>query len=256
MNHNQFSNGTFDVGRYDSTMDSSFYPKRRYNQDSNRYLGKMYDDNTIDEDESSTTAQMRTGNANFNPALNNKFKKRAFGKPLQLDRRKASQLQKQLMTNRGNDSEEDISYKVPSINKNGGNSSRMSRILNRNPSKGPVTTRNRNLAINQSLGNISRIRDSLDRGPINLGLFSNDSDDNIILHNTIDPRGHGSYSHRKPFIAPRKEPTEYMVQMQNKIAEFKDIISKKDAQIDFLKRTVEFTNINEMQQENSVLYSE
>jgi hypothetical protein len=256
MNHNQFSNGTFDIGSYESTMDSSFNPKHRYNQDSNRHLGKMYDDNTIDEDESLTTAQMRVGNINFNQALNNKFKKRAFGKPLQFDRRKASQLQKQLMNNRGNESEEDISYKIPNINKNIGNTSRMSRILNRNPSKGPVTTRNRNLAINQSLGNISRIRDSLEKGPINLGLFTNESDDNIGLHNTIDQRGHGSYSHRKPYTTSRKEPTEYMVQMQNKIAEFKDIISKKDAQIDFLKRTVEFTNINEMQQENSVLYSE
>jgi hypothetical protein len=73
MNHNRFSNGTFDIGPYDSTMDSSFYPKHRYNQDSNRYLGKMYDDNTIDDDESSTTAQMRAGNVNFNPAMNNKF---------------------------------------------------------------------------------------------------------------------------------------------------------------------------------------
>lgn len=258
MNHNQFFNGTFDVGPYETTMDSSFYPRNKYMKDNNRYLGKMYDDNTIDEDESLPNTRPGVGNMNFNPALNNKFRKRAFAKPLQLDRRKASQLQKQLMNNQANDSDEDNSYKIPNINKNSVNSSRMSRILNKNLSKGPSSTRNRNMTINQSLGNMSRLRDSLGGGSgnINVGLFTNDSDENIGLHNTIDPRGHGSYSHRKPFITPRKESSENMIQLSRKIAELKELITEKDAQIDFLKRTVKYTNINELQQENGILYGE
>ena len=40
MNHNRFLNGTFDPEPYETTMDSSFYPKSSFNPDKVNYYNK------------------------------------------------------------------------------------------------------------------------------------------------------------------------------------------------------------------------
>jgi chromosome segregation ATPase len=74
------------------------------------------------------------------------------------------------------------------------------------------------------------------------------------LTRTIDLNG--SNTSRNMFFTPRKDNTESVLQLQRKINELKEMLSDKDAQCDFLKRTLKFTEINELKQENEILYSE
>lgn len=133
----------------------------------------MYLDNLLDDEEPFMSPQSSAANMNFKPSLNNKFKKRLFNKPLQLDQRRLSRLNQALASYRNESS--DSSYKIPSINKPlAGRSSRVAKLLKSN-TKSLNTSRNRNLSINMSGNGIPHLREQLrmSNGNPNL-MFTND----------------------------------------------------------------------------------
>ena len=257
MNHNQFFNGTFDVGPYETTMDSSFYPRSHLNGGSNKYLGKMYNDNTLGDEESMLSPHSSATNMGYNPSLNTKFKRRIFNKPLQLDHRRASRLKQLHMSANRNDSSAGDN-KIPSIHRNLKNinylkNSKAGR-MSKESSKGGSTSRN--IPINSSFNGPLRLKDKFLAGNVNPNFLNNSNELSGLgeLTRTIDLNG--SNTSRNMFFTPRKDNTESVLQLQRKINELKEMLSDKDAQCDFLKRTLKFTEINELKQENEILYSE
>lgn len=257
MNHNQFFNGTFDVGPYETTMDSSFYPKAHLNGASNKYLGKMYNDNTLGDEDSFLSPQLSGANMGYNPSLNTKFKRRIFNKPLQLDHRRASRLKQLHMSANRNDSSAG-DYKIPNIHRNLKNMNYLKESKNGRMSKDSIKggSTSRNIPVNSSFNGPLRLKDKFLAGNVNPNFLNNSSELSELggLTKTIDLNG--SNTSRNMFFTPRKESTENMFQLQRKVNELKEMLSDKDAQWEFLKRTLKFTEINELKQENEILYAE
>ncbi len=256
MDHQRFSNGRFDAEPYAAdTADCSFYNERESGSDNNKFLGKMYN-HTFDDEPQIFKGKLGS-NQNFHPALNSKFKKRVLNQPLKLDKRRISRFQKQLAAKQRVESEKNT-VKIPSINPNRNSinfsSSRVSRLM-KNSGKGLSTSRNRNIKLNKSLNGMPRLGDTLQPGNPSLNTLNNSNErlDVGSGRESIDPSG--SRTGRKLFNFKR-DGSDNPIRLQRKIKDLNKALEDKDAQINFLKKTIKFTESNEVRIENQVLYQE
>lgn len=239
-------------------MDNNFYPISDLNQHSSRYVGRVPYDTIGIDDINLMSPDSSHGNMNFNPSLNNNFKRRMMNKPLQLDQRRLSKLHQATLSSTRNDSS-DGNYKIPSIHKHKNSNvirnAKLAQKLNKNGSgKALSTSRNRNLHINQSFnGKIPKLK-YMPNGNNHNFMSPSNGQDMVGINNTIDIRG--SQTNRNLFFSPQKDGDGSSISMQMKINELKDIIAEKDVQIDHLKKSIKYTQINELKQENEVLYEE
>ncbi|CAI2383697.1 unnamed protein product [Moneuplotes crassus] len=254
MDHQRFSNGTFDIEPYTTdTADCSFYNERETYRDNNKYLGKMYN-NTFSDEPNLMPNHMykyKQGSDNgHNPTLNQRFKKRMINQPLKLDKRRISRFQKQLAAQKRQGSDQESST-IPSIHPNLANN------FNKR-SKGLSTSRNKNIKLNRSLNGMPRLNDSLQARNFKLNLDSmNHSNENLELSSARESFNSkpGSMTGRKLFNFKR-DGSDNPIKLLRQIRELNKVIEDKDTQINFLKKTVKFTEVNELKQENQILYQE
>lgn len=100
-----------------------------------------------------------------------------------------------------------------------------------------------------------RIKNSLGGKNTHLHTINNSSEQLDIgnLGNIIDAPG--SQTGRKLFNF-RRDGSDNPIKLQRKIKELNELLNDKDTQIDFLKKTIKFTEANELKQENDILYAE
>lgn len=257
MDHKRFSNGRFDVKPYGTdTADSSFYNERESLPGNNRMLGKMY--NNTFSDEPQVFPSKRGSSNQLNPPLNNKFKRRLINQPLKLDKKRIGRFQKQLAQNNKRKESDKGSVKIPSINPNRNSlnvsNSRLSRLMNNN-SKGFSTSRNRNLKLNKSFNALNKMNGSLPPGKLHLNTINNSHEKLEVSSRGDSFEPSGSRTGRKLFNFKR-DGSDNPIKLQRQIRELNKVIEDKDTQINFLKKTIKYTESNELSMENKILYAE
>ena len=202
--------------------------------------------------------QSSISNANFQPSLNAKFRKRVVGKPLQFDKNKIAKLNKILVfANRRNDSS-DSTYKIPSISKpiktQGLRTNRSSKNL-KNSSKGGNTSRNRHTNVNLSYNGMPKLRENYisSNSRLNMQNMPNDMYEYSGLNNTIDLPNSLSKSQ---LISPRSDSKETIFKLQRKITELKELLADRESQLEWIKKTLKYAEVSELKQENDMLYNE
>lgn len=192
----------------------------------------------ITEDDIFRSPQSSISNINYHPSLNNKFRKRIMGKPLQFDQSKLAKLNKMAFSgNRRNDSSENSNYKIPNIGKplksHVIRSNRSSKNL-KNSNKGSSTTRNRQVSVNQSYNGMPKLKENYlsTNSRLNLHDMQNEMYEYNGLNNTIDIQNGVSKSH---LISPRADSNELIFKLQRKIANLKEMLAERESEIEWIK---------------------
>lgn len=128
------------------------------------------------------------------------------------------------------------------MNSEKNNSTKFSKLMKKNSKN---FSRNRKIGINQSLNGLSREKQLFN--------FKNSHLDSM--------RNSSVQSYFKPFentfsVQRSIDENDNERKLQIKIINLEELLSEKDSTIDFLKRKINFTKINELKEENDVLYEE
>jgi len=222
MDHNNFFNGTFDLGAYETTMDSSFYRKGGYRNELANYRNDNFDEDFLISTPSSPS------NLNFYNA-GSSFRKRLMQKPLNFDPKKSILSKPASKKNLFNDNIES-SNKIPSIHRQCKNQSlsketRINRIL-KNTNKGGSTARN--VGVNQSLQNIPSLKQKLAMKN-DLGYLYSSRNNLYDIGNTTIDLGANAES-RNFFISPRNGTNETIFRLQRKVNELKELLAESQSQ--------------------------
>jgi len=212
-------------------------------------MRKYYNDNNMGDEEYMLSPQSSTLNTGYNPSLNNNFKRRVVQKPLQIQNRRSSRLNYGTASGRNESSESN--NKIPSIHRNLKNMNYLKQNkvpkLFKNGQKSVRTSRNSQMAINQSYNGVPKLKEKFQ-------LSKNDMGELDGLNSTVDLSG--SLTQRNLFLSPNRESDGNILSLQFKINQLKEQVSDRDSQIIALKRSVKMTNINELKKENETLYEE
>ena len=253
MNHNQFANGTFDVEPYETTMDSSFYPRKKFNTNASRNLQKMYNDPSQEDEEMTFSPPSST--MNYNPSLNNNFKRRIVNKPLQLQNRRGSRFSKERLSSVYNESSEGST--IPNIHRKHNHPQTKLKVgkLFKNGKAPLSTSRNRNMPLNQSYNGVPKLKEKF-TGNINPNFLNNSNEglDFGGINNTIDLSGNATQ--RNLYFPALKDSNGIVFNLQKQIVGLKEQLSEKDSELTQVKHSLKYTNISELQAENSALYEE
>lgn len=190
------------------------------------------------EDDIFRSPQSSISNVNYNPSLNNKFRKRIMGKPLQFDQQKIAKLNKMALAgNKRNDSSENSNYRIPSISKPIKSqvirTNRSSKNL-KNSNKGSSTSRNRQVNVNQSYNGMPKLRENYlsTNSRLNLHNMQDEMYEYSGLNNTIDLPNGISNSH---MISPRADSNDLIFKLQRKIASLKEMLAERESEIEWIK---------------------
>lgn len=190
------------------------------------------------EDDIFRSPQSSISNVNYNPSLNNKFRKRIMGKPLQFDQQKIAKLNKMALSgNKRNDSSENSNYRIPSISKPIKSqvirTNRSSKNL-KNSNKGSSTSRNRQVNVNQSYNGMPKLRENYlsTNSRLNLQNMQDEMYEYSGLNNTIDLPNGISNSH---MISPRADSNDLIFKLQRKIASLKEMLAERESEIEWIK---------------------
>ena len=250
MNHNNFFNGTFDFGPYDTTMDSSFYPRNKYRND----FAKLHAEDNFDED--FMLSPSSGSNMNFyNTGTATKFKRRVMPRAINFDSKRGSNVKASHTKNFQNEDYLSTS-RAPNIHKNVKNNSmgranKGDKVSKLNKGKGRSTSRNN--AVNQSY-NIPSLKQKLNMNDSDFSLgTSRNLQEGGGTHRTIERSGKST---RRLFMNPRSDANEMIYRLQRQVNELKAMLADSQAECDWVKRTIKFTEISEIKKENQTLYDE
>lgn len=193
---------------------------------------------------------------NYYPSLNNKFRKRIINKPIRFNPQKIANLNKMTLTNGMVENLDNDSLTRSNLKP-----SRAHLLKNIGPnkiikhmSKGGSTSRNLQSYGNQSYYSIPRLKDSflLNTSRPNLNPVPSDSyysnfNSSFDLNETARNGG---------LRMPISNVNESVLAMQRKVNDLKELLADRESQLDWVKRTLKYTEINELKQENELLYSE
>ncbi|CAI2382407.1 unnamed protein product [Moneuplotes crassus] len=251
-----FLNGRFEIEPYTAdTADCSFYEKKESLYEKSQHLGKMKR-NAFDSAVCHLPGKLESGKG-VNPALNNKFKSRLGIKPLKLNNSRYSNFQKQVSKKHRYEYQK-AAFRMPRINPNRNSINLSAKEANRilqSSTKGFSTSRNRNKKLNKSCNGIPRSRDTLHLQHPNLNTICN-SNDALELDsvkgscNLSDCQTDQGCSHSK------RGGNDNPAKLRKQINKLNQVIQKKDGQINYLKKTSKFPEVNELRQENQTLYEE
>ena len=216
-------------------------------------MGMMKEDNEF------MSPKPPSSGINFNPSLSNKFRKRMFDKPLQLNLGGINRGSNIVLAS-ARFEENDNRNEVPNIHKtlkNAANfkNSKLNKIL-QDQSKGSSTSRNRNHNINQSFNAVPRLKENFLMGPgagkINFSGFQRENMDLGGLANSLDMSARSS---RNKFFSPPAEGRESMMTLQRKVGELKEVLADRESQVETLKRNIRSNQIDTLKNENNMLYA-
>jgi len=144
-------------------------------------MRKYYNDNNMGDEEYMLSPQSSTLNTGYNPSLNNNFKRRVVQKPLQIQNRRSSRLNYGTASGRNESSESN--NKIPSIHRNLKNMNYLKQNkvpkLFKNGQKSVRTSRNSQMAINQSYNGVPKLKEKFQ-------LSKNDMGELDGLNSTVD----------------------------------------------------------------------
>lgn len=216
-------------------MDNAFYPKNKYRKElANFEFEDSYEDDVLYEPPSSSS------NMNFfNPVQS--YKNGKSRRHINFDNKRLS-ISKPVNGRNGFNELNESSSKIPNIHRNhkvqnGNKLNLRNSRMSKEGSKGASTSRNTHL--NQSYNQMPSIKQKL--------AMKNDPEA------FLSPRLDESY---QKFASPRYGTNEMIFRLQRKVNELKEMLAESQSQCDFLKRTIKYTEINEIKQENQMLYTE
>lgn len=211
------------------------------------------------EDTEFMSPKPQGNNINFHPSLSNKFRKRMFDKPIQLNLGGMARPSNMVLASaRYEDS--DSKNEVPSIHKNLKNSanfrnSKLNKIL-QEQAKGSNTSRNRNHHINQSFNAVPRLKENFlmsgSGSKINFSGFQKDKIDLGGLNSSLDMSARSS---RNKFFSPPAEGRDSMMTLQRRVGELKEVLADRESQVETLKRNIRSNQIDTIKNENNMLYA-
>lgn len=73
------------------------------------------------------------------------------------------------------------------------------------------------------------------------------------LSNTIDVNGGLRNS---MYVQPQSDVNEKILMLQRKVNELKECLADRESQLDWIKRTLKYTEVFELKQENEMLFNE
>lgn len=179
-----------------------------------------------------------------------------MSKPIRFNPQKLAKLNKMALTNgmvESFDNDNLIrSHLKPSrahLLKNGG----PSKVL-KSMNKGGSTSRNLQTLENQTHYSIPRLKENYllntsrpNLRPVPSDLYYGSLNSSFDLNETARNGG---------FLVPMPNVNESVLSMQRKVNDLKELLADRESQLDWVKRTLKYTEINELKQENELLYSE
>lgn len=211
------------------------------------------------EDNEFMSPKPPSSNLNFHPSLSNKFRKRMFDKPIQLNLGGMTRGNNMVLASARYE-DNDNKNEVPSIHKTLKNSanfknSKLNKIL-QEQAKGNNTSRNRNHNINQSFNAVPRLKENLLMGNAGSKLnFSGFQKDNLDLGGLNSSLDMSARSSRNKFFSPPAEGRESMMTLQRKFGELKEVLADRESQMETLKRNIRSNQIDTLKNENNMLYA-